>query len=142
VFRWGQGLKPLVHQWDYRSPVGMDEPLAHPLPSASGWQVWLWLLRRRHRFRVTGDSMLPLLQPGQEVLVDLAAYRQQPPQAGDIVVAYHPQQPQLPIIKRVLFVEGDRCYLRGDNGEASTDSRRFGLVPQQALIGQVVCRFP
>jgi hypothetical protein len=102
VFRWGQGLKPLVHQWDYRSPVGMDEPLAHPLPSASGWQVWLWLLRRRRRFRVTGDSMLPLLQPGQEVLVDLAAYRQQPPQAGDIVVAYHPQQPQLPIVKRVL----------------------------------------
>ncbi|MEB3267485.1 MAG: nickel-type superoxide dismutase maturation protease [Leptolyngbya sp.] len=112
------------------------------LPHATGWEVALWLLRRRRRFRVSGESMLPLLQPGEEVLVNPAAYRQVPPAAGDIVVATHPQQPTLPIIKRVLFVAGDRCYLRGDNPAVSTDSRRFGLVPHHAILGRVVCRFP
>jgi nickel-type superoxide dismutase maturation protease len=87
--------------------------------------------------------MTPLLLPNQEVLIDPSAYRQTFPQAGDVVVAYHPHQPNLPIIKRVLFVEGDgRCYLQGDNPAASTDSRRFGLVSPTALVGRVVCRFP
>ncbi|HEY9738578.1 MAG TPA: S24/S26 family peptidase, partial [Trichocoleus sp.] len=55
----------------------------------------LWLLRQRLRLRVVGRSMLPLLRPGEEVLVDLWAYRgkaktgsPQHPQPGDIVVAY------------------------------------------------------
>lgn len=117
-----------------------------PLPtlrSATWRDLCLLLLGRRRRFRVSGASMLPLLSPNQEVLIDPAAYRHTCPQAGDVVVAYHPHQPNLPIIKRVLFVEADgRCYLQGDNPAASTDSRRFGLVAPTAVVGRVVCRFP
>lgn len=87
--------------------------------------------------------MLPLLPAGCEVLIDPFAYRQRLPEPDDIVVAYHPKQPSLCIIKRVQFVEPDgRCYLKGDNASASSDSRQFGWVACDQLQGKVVCLFP
>jgi len=106
-------------------------------------ELLLWLLRLRKRFRVTGASMLPLLEPGQEVLIDQRAYRQRPPQPGDIVVAQHPYQPGLKIIKRVTAVSIDgRYFLQGDNPHESSDSRSFGAVSPQLILGQVTSRFP
>jgi nickel-type superoxide dismutase maturation protease len=113
------------------------------LPNSDLKTLVLWLLRRRRRFRVVGHSMQPSLNPGEELLINPYAYGQKLPEPGDIVVARHPEQPELPIVKRVLFVEADgRCYLKGDNPEESTDSRRFGLVPPRFLMGQVISRFP
>jgi nickel-type superoxide dismutase maturation protease len=117
--------------------------MSPPLPHATLADLGRWLRRRYRRYRVTGPSMLPLLQPGEEVLIDPAAYAQRLPEPGDIVVALHPQHPDLRIIKRILFVEPDgRCYLQGDNSRASSDSRQFGLVALAQIQGQVVCRFP
>lgn len=113
------------------------------IPSITFRVFILWLLRRYRRFRVTGNSMLPLLSPGQEVLIDPTAYRDTLPLLGDIVVAKHPKQPELYIIKRVEFEESDgRCYLKGDNPNVSSDSRQFGLVSQADLQGKVICLFP
>ncbi len=102
----------------------------------------LWLWRQRRRFRIVGESMLPLLEPGTEVLIDPWAYRQRRPQPGDLVVAYHPRQPGLRLIKWVVYVDEDGCFLQGLNAAASSDSREFGLVPWPQIVGQVVCRFP
>ncbi|WP_225885202.1 nickel-type superoxide dismutase maturation protease [Leptolyngbya sp. KIOST-1] len=104
--------------------------------------VGLWLLRRRRRFRIVGDSMQPLLAPGTEVLINPFAYRHHPPVPGDLVVAYHPRQPGLRLIKWVVRIEAEGCFLQGLNTAASTDSREFGLVPWEGIVGQVVCRFP
>lgn len=113
------------------------------LRHATRQDILLWLLRRYRRFRVTGDSMRPLLVPPQEVLLHPSAYRHTPPQPGDIVVAHHPHHLNLRIVKRILFVEADgRCYLQGDNAIASSDSRQFGLVPPNQIVGKVVCLFP
>lgn len=56
------------------------------LPRCSYWELFLWILRRRSRFRVTGNSMTPLLQSGEEILVDPQAYRRIAPQPGDLVI--------------------------------------------------------
>ncbi|HAC65520.1 MAG TPA: nickel-type superoxide dismutase maturation protease [Cyanothece sp. UBA12306] len=87
--------------------------------------------------------MLPLLKAGEEVLVDTKAYRHCLPQIGDLVVAKHPHQQDLRIIKRVAFVEenGD-CFLVGENRAESSDSRSFGLVSFQQIIGKVTSKFP
>lgn len=87
--------------------------------------------------------MLPTFKPGDEVLVDPNAYQQRSPEPGELVVAQHPLDPQLRLIKRVILVRdnGD-CLLIGDNSAASTDSRAFGAVPRQLILGQVICRFP
>lgn len=81
--------------------------------------------------------MLPLLQAGDLVLVDFKAYRDRPPQAGDLVVAQHPQKANLRLIKRVTLVFDESCFLEGDNRLESTDSRSFGCVPFELLLGSV-----
>jgi len=112
------------------------------LRSSQLMDVLLWVLRQRRRFRIVGPSMQPLLMPQEEVLIDPHAYRQTLPHPGDLVVARHPHNPDLRLIKWVVYVEADRCFLKGLNPNASTDSRVFGLVPQQDLLGKVLCRFP
>lgn len=117
--------------------------MAEPLRGSNWYDLLLWLLRARSRFRITGHSMRPLLQPGEEVLINPQAYRQQPPELGDLVVAQHPFKPNLRIVKRVIEVREDGgCFIVGDNGRESTDSRHFGSIAPQHIIGQVVCRFP
>jgi nickel-type superoxide dismutase maturation protease len=114
-----------------------------PFRHATKKEMLLCLLRRYRRFRVTGNSMLPLLVPGSEVLLDPWAYADHSPTPTDVVVADHPTQPGLRIIKRVEFVSSDgRCYLKGDNMGESSDSRQFGLVPTSKIRGKVMCLFP
>ena len=101
-------------------------------------ELLLWILRLRRRYRVTGASMFPLLVAGDEVLVDSRAYRQQQPQIGDIVIAQHPAQADLQIVKRVADVIGDgRYHLQGDNANESSDS----LVPANLILGRVTSKF-
>ncbi len=86
--------------------------------------------------------MLPFLQPGEEVLIDPMAYQTCRPKLGDVVVAEHPKQPGLRLVKRVIAVlDTGACLLIGDNPDVSTDSRNFGAVSQQKIIGKVTSRF-
>ena len=110
------------------------------LPDSSLKELLLWLLRRRQRFRVTGTSMVPLLKPGDEVLIDLKAYTQNPPCINDVVVAQHPYT-NLKLIKRVIALKDGRCFLKGDNALESTDSRAFGAVKLEQILGRVTSRF-
>ncbi|MBM3239678.1 nickel-type superoxide dismutase maturation protease [Candidatus Poribacteria bacterium] len=106
-------------------------------------ELLLWLLRLRRRFRITGNSMTPLLKPGDEVLVNPRAYQRMPPKPGDIVVTRHPYRTDLRLVKRVATVLPDgRCLIEGDNPSESTDSRSFGPVAPKQILGQVTGRFP
>ncbi len=86
--------------------------------------------------------MVPLLRPGEEVLINPRSYGHTPPQPGDLVVAEHPGRPGLELIKWVVYGQGDNYFIAGINLAASTDSRSFGLVHRKKLLGKVVCRFP
>lgn len=100
------------------------------------------LIGMRKRLRVSGSSMLPELQPGEEILFNPKAYRQNLPKVGDIVVARHPYQGKH-IIKRVaLVLEDGSCFLKGDNPSSSTDSRSYGFIPLNTILGQVTSKFP
>ncbi len=112
------------------------------LPSITWRELLLWACRLRRRVRVVGPSMRPLLEPGDEVLVDTNAYRQAKPKIGEIVLALHPEQENLEIIKRITEVfQDNRYFLKGDNLTSSTDSRSFGAVDLTSLRGRVTCRF-
>jgi nickel-type superoxide dismutase maturation protease len=106
-------------------------------------ELLLWLLKIRRRFRITGNSMAPLLKPGEEVLVNPWAYRRMPPKPGDIVVARHPYRTDLRLVKRVAAVLADgSCLIEGDNSSESTDSRSFGPLALKQILGRVTSRFP
>ena len=101
-----------------------------------------WLLGRVKRVRVAGFSMEPTLRDGQTVLVNYRAYTRNKPTVGDVVLArWNPAHPY-PTIKRIVDIEKDQCILRGDNPAQSTDSAELGPLPNEGLLGRVVCSFP
>ncbi|NIT32419.1 MAG: S26 family signal peptidase, partial [Armatimonadetes bacterium] len=68
------------------------------------------------RYRVTGRSMSPLLNPGDLVWADPHSYKHDRPKEGQIVVARHPYRRDILLIKRVVRVlEGESLILGGDN---------------------------
>ncbi|MDJ0736766.1 MAG: nickel-type superoxide dismutase maturation protease [Nostocaceae cyanobacterium] len=118
----------------------IDKAMNEEIGSAQ--KLLLLLLGKRKRLRVTGPSMIPLFQPGDEILFNPQAYRQKFPKVGEIVVAQHPFQNKT-IVKRVaLVLEDGSCFLQGDNPSASTDSRSYGFLPIHKILGQVTHRFP
>ena len=82
--------------------------------------------------------MMPTLAPGDRlVVVNLGR-----PRAGDIVALHDPTSPGRLLVKRR---DGVSCpaaiEVRGDNEAASRDSRSFGPVTPQALVGTAVYRY-
>ena len=103
--------------------------------------------------RVVNNSMKPTLQPGDLVLVDPHTYHCSLPQVGDIVVAFHPTQFQpekieqpLKIIKRVAAnpIENSApgyYFLASDNPHEGSDSRMFGRIAANHIVGRVTCKW-
>ena len=91
------------------------------------------------RVKVAECSLEPALRPGDWLLVR----RTRRVRAGQIVLARHPSQPDLLIVKRAArqTPEG-RWWLESDNPDAgAVDSRRFGPVPAALVQGRVLLRY-
>ncbi|MFI1015303.1 nickel-type superoxide dismutase maturation protease [Streptomyces sp. NPDC020965] len=86
---------------------------------------------------VTGPSMYPTLRQGDQLLVHYGA-RVRP---GDIAVLRHPLQQDLLIVKRLVERREGGWWVLGDNPGAEGDSRVFGAVPPELLLGRVRGRY-
>jgi nickel-type superoxide dismutase maturation protease len=93
------------------------------------------------RYQVEGESMLPEVSPGERVLVNKAAYWLGKPSSGDLVVLRDPRDSNRLLLKRLAVLEGDRWHVVGANASASTDSRTFGTVGRESLVGKVLLRY-
>ena len=85
--------------------------------------------------RVEGDSMSPTLREGDALLALPATWL--PVKPGRIIVFRRDGQL---FIKRALSREGEGWYAVGDNPSRSTDSRRFGPVPESEVRATAVLR--
>jgi len=95
-----------------------------------------------------GHSMVPAIKPGAVLLILKPAYgfrlpgsgkyilRWSGPKKGQIVVFYTPSGDIA--VKRVGEVWDEDFYARGDNSVISYDSRSYGPVPQDNIIGKVL----
>lgn len=94
------------------------------------------------RVVVEGGSMEPTLYAGERLLIrgKLLGGASRIVR-GDIAVLPDPREPSRLLVKRVGSVVADRLYLVGDNPEASTDSRVFGAVERDAILGRVISRY-
>ncbi len=105
---------------------------------------------------VQGKSMLPSFRSGDIVLVFKAAYGLRNPLGGyfflwgrpknrHVVAAIKPDDNKT-IIKRVWIEAGsgqetsrrEEYFLMGDNKYESVDSREFGPVPMNSILGRVL----
>ena len=85
--------------------------------------------------------MLPTLSHGEDVLVT-PVQAQTKISPGDIIICCHPLKQDIRMIKRVseTFYDGG-CYVLSDNVSEGSDSRSFGVVGRELVIGRVTSRF-
>lgn len=111
--------------------------MIEPLQNAGLFDRLMLALRRRSAFRVDGDSMLPTLAGGDIVIVKPGNTFSE----NDIVLARHPFRHDVKILKRICSISPDgSVHLVGDNPSESTDSRTFGAVSIESIIGRVTSR--
>jgi phage repressor protein C with HTH and peptisase S24 domain len=82
---------------------------------------------------VAGLSMIPTLAPGERLLVRYDG----PIILGDLVVFKHAGQID---VKRIERIETSGLFVLGDNDLVSTDSRNYGLIAHQDVLGTIVMR--
>ena len=99
-----------------------------------------WRFGRRRAFRVEGESMTPTLLPEAVIFFNPAAYNENPPAVGDVVIARHPFQTGVQIVKRVAEIREDGRYVLRSDNPAGSDSRGFGSLPRGHILGRVTSR--
>ena len=90
--------------------------------------------------------MEPHYRDGDRVLVNRYAFSFRRPQPGDAVVVRDPERPARHLLKRVASgPEGANdpwaVYVLGDNAEQSRDSRAFGPLSVEAVIGKAIMKY-
>lgn len=83
--------------------------------------------------------MEPTLREGDQVIVSPLPYLWGQPAVGDLVVLRHPFEERF-LVKRISGIDGPRISIVGDNRPQSTDSRDFGPVSADHLVGKVLFR--
>lgn len=83
-----------------------------------------------------GPSMAPTLAHGDRLLCHYGA-RVRP---GAIVVARHPLRQDMFVVKRAVERRPGGWWLLSDNSRVQTDSRDYGAVPDELVVGRVLCR--
>ncbi len=76
--------------------------------------------------------MLPTLKPGQDILVWCWFYKLK---VGDLVaIKVNGKE----MVKRIESFNGRGIFVSGDNESGSTDSRTFGPIKKNQIIGKVI----
>lgn len=79
--------------------------------------------------------MIPSYAPGEVVLVKYGAQFT----VGDVVLIEFTHRTD---IKRVKEILGSRVFVQGDHEAVSIDSRNYGPIKNDLIIGKVIYRFP
>ena len=100
------------------------------------WPVW--------RAHVVDRSMEPALHPGDRLLAWCGPHEDRGPRVrtGQIVIARHPGDASVLLVKRAARLLPDGWWLESDNpGAGAVDSRSFGPVPLGLIRARVLLRY-
>jgi hypothetical protein len=96
------------------------------------------------RAAVADHSMEPTLRPGDWLLLWRGVRPRRAPRVrpGQLVIAEHPAEPGLLLVKRAARQVADGWWLEADNpGDGATDSSSFGPVPVGSIHARVLLRY-
>ena len=82
--------------------------------------------------------MEPALREGDWLLV---VPPRRTPRGGDIVVVRDPRERTRLLLKRVAAVAPEGVLVLGDRDDHSTDSRHFGAIPLDDVVGRAAFRY-
>jgi|SRR3989344_2195520 len=109
--------------------------------------IRLWVAQP---FIVSGESMVPTFENADYLIVDELTYHFRDPQNGEVIIFKYPKDPSKYFIKRVVGVPGDTVdgnvlpegeyFVEGDNRGASSDSRIWGTLPRDLIVGRPIVR--
>lgn len=103
-------------------------------------------------FTVQGNSMYPTLHNGQLLPVSLINYLFTTPKRGQVVIVAYSGDRSVHFVKRIVAIPGDvvpfndssvtlranEYFVEGDNRDHSTDSRSYGPITRDQIIGYVI----
>lgn len=113
--------------------------------------VRLWIAQP---FIVSGASMEPTFENGNYLIIDELSYHFRQPEKNEVIVFRYPLDPSKFFIKRLIGLPGETIeinnqkiilgqneyFVEGDNRPASSDSRIWGPVPENLIVGRVFIR--
>lgn len=83
--------------------------------------------------------MEPLIKNGNAVLVSGIFYLFKNPKVND-VIAFKNFAGKI-LIKRILKKESGKFFVEGDNKKDSLDSRKFGKISKDRILGKMFYKF-
>jgi len=113
--------------------------------------IRLWVAQP---FIVNGASMEPTFENGNYLIIDELSYHFRQPEKNEVIVFRYPLDPSKFFIKRIIGLPGETIesneqkitlgqneyFVEGDNRLASSDSRIWGPVPENLIVGRVFIR--
>lgn len=86
---------------------------------------------------IAGDSMEPTTVSGDWWVVR----RTTQVRPRQLIAFRHPNRPTLIVVKRAVRPVDGGWWVEGDNAAFSDDSRTFGAVPSECIVGRLVWRY-
>ncbi len=86
---------------------------------------------------MSGESMLPVFIPKDYLLV----FKLRSVKCGDYVVFCDPRGGNRRLLKKVIRVRHSEIFVEGLNKKQSTDSRTFGWISKDLIVGNVIMRY-
>ena len=87
--------------------------------------------------KVSGDSLLPVYQEGDFVVVSTVPLLFGAPKRGDIIVFRHALYGTMIKMVEAVAPGGEEFSVVGTHAD-SVDSRRFGPISRQDVVGKVI----
>ena len=88
------------------------------------------------RYKVSGNSMAPTVREGEYVMAEKISFWFKNPKENDIIVFNNGNSQKL--IKRIIRKSQNSFWVEGDNKNYSNDSRHFGEIKLNDILGKVI----